>query len=123
MKVLITGGAGFIGCNAASRFLRRGDKVVVLDNMSGHGSETNLRWLRPQGSLTFHHLDLRDAREVVAVIGENSDAGLLLHLAAQVAVSSSIADPRLDFEVNVIGTFNLLEAARKVGLRAPFIYA
>jgi CDP-paratose 2-epimerase len=123
MKVLITGGAGFIGCNSASRFLRRGDEVVVLDNITGHGSEINLRWLRPQGRLSFHHLDLRDAREVIAVIGENSDAGLLLHLASQVAVTSSIADPRLDFEVNALGTFNLLEAARIVGLRAPFIYA
>ena len=123
MKVLITGGAGFIGSNAASRFLRRGDEVVVIDNLAGHASAVNLRWLRPQGCLTFHHLDVRDAEAVTAVIREYSDADLVLHLASQVAVTSSIADPRLDFEVNALGTFNLLEAARLVGLRAPIIYA
>jgi CDP-paratose 2-epimerase len=123
MKVLITGGAGFIGSNAASRFLRRGAEVVVIDNLAGPCGENNLRWLRPQGRLTFHHLDLRDPDDVLAVMRENSDVDLVLHLAAQVAVTTSIADPRLDFEVNVGGTFNLLEAARLVGLRAPLIYA
>jgi CDP-paratose 2-epimerase len=123
MKVLITGGAGFIGANAASRFLQRGDEVVVLDNLTGHGSERNLRWLRPQGRLTFHRLDLRDAAKLLSLVRENSDTGLTLHLAAQVAVTTSIADPRLDFEINVLGTFNLLEAARTVGLRTPLIYA
>jgi CDP-paratose 2-epimerase len=123
MKVLITGGAGFIGCNAASRFLRRGAEVVVIDNLAGHASAANLRWLRPQGCLTFHYLDVREADALAAVLRENSDAELLLHLASQVAVTSSIADPRLDFEVNALGTFNLLEAARLLGLRAPIIYA
>jgi CDP-paratose 2-epimerase len=123
MKVLITGGAGFIGSNAASRFLRRGNEVVVIDNLAGHASALNLRWLRRQGSLTFRHIDVREAEAVAAVIRANSDADLVLHLASQVAVTSSIADPRLDFEVNAQGTFNLLEAARLVGLRAPIIYA
>jgi len=123
MKVLITGGAGFIGSNAASRFLRRGAEVVVIDNLAGHASAVNLGWLRPQGRLTFHHLDVRKADVMRAVIRDNSDADLVLHLASQVAVTSSIADPRLDFEVNVLGTFNLLEAARLAGLRAPIIYA
>jgi CDP-paratose 2-epimerase len=123
MRVLITGGAGFIGSNAASRFLRRGAEVVVIDNLAGHASAINLRWLRPQGRLTFHHLDVREADAMAAVIRENSDASLVLHLASQVAVTSSIADPRLDFEVNALGTFNLLEAARLAGLRAPIIYA
>jgi len=123
MKVLITGGAGFIGSNAASRFLRRGAEVVVIDNLAGHASAVNLRWLRPQGRLTFHHLDVREADAMAAVIRKNSDAGLVLHLASQVAVTSSIADPRLDFEVNALGTFNLLEAARLAGVRAPIIYA
>ncbi|MBV8055996.1 MAG: SDR family NAD(P)-dependent oxidoreductase [Deltaproteobacteria bacterium] len=123
MKVLITGGAGFIGSNAASRFLRRGAEVVVIDNLAGHASAVNLQWLQPQGRLTFHHLDVRDADGMTAAIGENLGAGLVLHLASQVAVTSSIADPRLDFEVNALGTFNLLEAARRAQLRAPIIYA
>jgi CDP-paratose 2-epimerase len=123
MKVLITGGAGFIGSNAASRFLLRGAEVVIIDNLAGHASAVNLRWLQPQGRLTFHHLDVREGHVMAAVIRENSDADLVLHLASQVAVTSSIADPRLDFEVNALGTFNLLEAARLAGLRAPIIYA
>jgi len=123
MKVLITGGAGFIGSNAASRYLRRGADVVVIDNLAGPASALNLRWLRPQGRLTFHQLDVREAGAITTLVGENSDADLVLHLASQVAVTSSIADPRLDFEVNALGTFNLLEAARRAGLRAPIIYA
>jgi CDP-paratose 2-epimerase len=123
MKVLITGGAGFIGSNAASRFLRRGAEVVVVDNLSGHSSVLNLRWLRPQGRLTFYHLDVREPAAIAALVAENSDADLVLHLASQVAVTSSIADPRLDFEVNAMGTFNLLEAARLAETRAPIIYA
>src|SRR5215471_5097397 len=105
MKVLITGGAGFIGSNAASRFLLRGSEVVVIDNLAGHASAVNLRWLRPQGRLTFRHLDVREMKAMASVIRENSDADLVLHLASQVAVTSSIADPRLDFEVNALGTF------------------
>jgi CDP-paratose 2-epimerase len=123
MKVLITGGAGFIGCNAASRFLHKGDEVVVIDNLSRKASELNLNWLRPQGALTLYDLDLRDAEAVAAVIRENSDAGLLLHLASQVAVTTSVANPRLDFEVNILGTFNLLEAVRVTGMRAPLVYS
>jgi CDP-paratose 2-epimerase len=123
MKVLITGGAGFIGSNAASRFLRRGAEVVVIDNLAGHGSALNLRWLESQGRLTFHHLDVRQAAVLAAVVAQNSEVDLVLHLASQVAVTTSITNPRQDFEVNALGTFNLLEAARLAGLRAPIIYA
>ncbi|HJU11736.1 MAG TPA: GDP-mannose 4,6-dehydratase [Candidatus Binataceae bacterium] len=123
MKVLITGGAGFIGSNAASRFLRRGDEVVVIDNLAGPASALNLQWLRGQGRLTFHDEDLRDANTVRELVLENADADLVLHLASQVAVTTSVANPRVDFEVNALGTFNLLEAARLIGLRAPIIYA
>jgi CDP-paratose 2-epimerase len=123
MKVLITGGAGFIGSNAAGRFLRRGAEVLVIDNLAGHASALNLRWLRPQGRLSFYNLDVREAAALAALVEANSDADLVLHLASQVAVTSSIADPRLDFEVNALGTFNLLEAARRVRLQAPIIYA
>jgi CDP-paratose 2-epimerase len=84
MKVLITGGAGFIGSNAASRFLRGGAEVVVIDNLAGHASALNLRWLQPQGRLTFHHLDVRQADAISAVVRNNSEADLVLHLASQV---------------------------------------
>lgn len=123
MKALITGGAGFIGSNAASRFLSRGDEVVILDNLSCRGGKRNLEWLRPQGKLTFIELDVRDAAAMTSAIRDHADAGLLLHLAAQVAVTTSLVDPRGDFETNVLGTINLLEAARLAGIAAPIIYS
>jgi CDP-paratose 2-epimerase len=123
MKVVITGGAGFIGCNAASRFLQRGDEVVVLDNLSRKGTRANLEWLRPQGRLTFVDADIRDAAKSAAAFREHRDTALILHLAAQVAVTTSVSDPRLDFEINLLGTLNALEAARLGGISAPFIYS
>jgi CDP-paratose 2-epimerase len=123
MKVLITGGAGFIGCNAASRFLCRGAELVIIDNLVSEPSTQNLQWLRSQGRISFYQLDVREAARLASLVAEHSDAGLVLHLASQVAVTSSVADPRLDFEVNALGTFNLLEAARLAGLKAPIIYS
>jgi len=123
MKVLITGGAGFIGSNAAQRFLAKGDEVVVIDNLSRAGADSNLVWLRSQGKLEFVHLDIRDAPGVYEVIAEHRDVDLILHLAAQVAVTTSVMDPRTDFEVNALGTVNILEAARIAKIDAPIIYS
>lgn len=123
MKVIITGGAGFIGSNAASRYLNRGDEVVVIDDLSRPGSEPNLEWLRQQGKLKFLPFDLRNARQMERVFAEHSDAGLILHLAGQVAVTTSVIDPRADFEANALGTFNVLEAIRLAHIKAPVIYS
>lgn len=123
MKALITGGAGFIGCNAASRFLRRGDEVVLIDNLSRKGAAANLNWLWPQGHLTFVNADVRDASRVAAIFREHADASMVLHLAAQVAVTHSLVNPRLDFEVNLLGSLNVLEAARTARIAAPIIYS
>jgi CDP-paratose 2-epimerase len=123
MKTLITGGAGFIGSNAASRYLRRGHQVVIVDNLCRDGVAKNLEWLRPQGGLEFHEADIRDASEVARLFLEHRDAGQVLHLAAQVAVTTSVRSPREDFEVNALGTFNVLEAMRQAGMSAPMIYA
>ena len=123
MKVLITGGAGFIGCNAASRFLRRGDEVIVLDNLSRKGSAANVEWLRSQGRLTFIDADVRDADRIRDALRAHPDAALLLHLAGQVAVTASLQDPALDCAVNVQGTLNVLEAARAANIDAPIIYS
>lgn len=111
-KWIITGGAGFIGCHAASTFHAQGDRVVLVDNLSRRGAQANLDWLRDQGLSTFVKADVRDAEAVRSILSEHADADAVLHLAAQVAVTTSVSDPRHDFEVNALGTFNVLEAAR-----------
>ncbi len=123
MKTIITGGAGFIGSNAASRYLKRGHRVVVVDSLARDGVRKNLEWLRPQGDLEFHQLDIRDATGLASLFRQHRDAGQVLHLAAQVAVTTSVRDPREDFEINALGTFNVLEAMRVAGVTAPIIYA
>lgn len=123
MTTLVTGGAGFIGCNAAARSLQRGERVVVIDDLSRAGSAANLEWMRQFGALDFHQVDLRDAGALDAVVAAHRDADRILHLAGQVAVTTSVADPRTDFEVNAMGTFNLLESVRRFVPGAALIYA
>ena len=123
MKTIITGGAGFIGANAASRYLKRGHQVVVVDNLSRDGVGKNLEWLRPQGALEFVQVDIRNSAELERVFQRHRDADQVLHLAAQVAVTTSVRAPREDFEINALGTFNVLEAMRLAGSSAPVIYA
>ncbi len=108
--MLVTGGGGFIGANATRRFLAEGWRVRVLDNFSRPGTRANAAWLRSlDGSLELLEADVRDADALVAAA---RDCDVILHLAAQTAVTTSVADPRSDFEVNALGTFNALEAAR-----------
>jgi len=123
MKVLITGGAGFIGCNAANRYLSRGHEVVILDNLSRPRTEHNLEWLRSRGTVRFVNLDIADTDAVEETFQQHRDVDFILHLAGQVAVTTSVRDPRGDFMANALGTFNLLEAARKIGTKAPFLYS
>ena len=123
MKIIITGGAGFIGCNAASRYLLRNHEVVVVDNLSRAGGERNLEWLKPQGQLMFLKADIRDSEQMRHIFGAHQDAGLVFHLAGQVAVTNSLSDPRSDFEANALGTFNVLEAARLAQVQAPIIFS
>lgn len=110
-RVLITGGAGFIGTNLAARLLRDGTTVRILDSLSRRGTEVNLRWLRDHHPERLEIVlgDVRDRERVQhAVHGMDH----VVHLAAQVAVTSSVQAPRLDFEVNAGGTLNVLEAIR-----------
>lgn len=124
MKTIVTGGAGFIGSNAASRYLKRGQHVVVVDNLSRDGVSENLEWLREHdGHLEFCQIDIRDFDEVSRVFRAHRDADQVLHLAAQVAVTTSVRNPREDFEINALGTFNILEAMRESGMRTPIIYS
>jgi CDP-paratose 2-epimerase len=111
MRALITGGAGFIGCNTAKLLGEAGWDVVVLDDLSRAGSEKNLDWLRSQLSFDFVNLDIRNTQKVAEVI-TTGRFDVIVHLAAQVAVTTSVLSPRLDFEVNALGTLNVLEAIR-----------
>ncbi|HEV8308715.1 MAG TPA: SDR family NAD(P)-dependent oxidoreductase, partial [Methylomirabilota bacterium] len=120
--VLITGGAGFIGSNAARAFLESGDRVRVFDNLARKGAEVNLRWLRTAGPFELVRDDLRNFEAVAGAL-EKGPVDLVLHLAGQVAVTTSVADPREDFEINALGSFNLLEAVRRSGQNPVVIYA
>ena len=123
MKILITGGCGFIGSNAASRYLKAGHSVVVIDNLVRQTSAQNLNWLRAQGEFEFQAVDVRDFQSLRAVFQRHSDVNRILHLAAQVAVSASLIDPRADFEANALGTLNVLEGLRELQSDALLLYA
>lgn len=111
MKILITGGAGFIGSNSADYFLNQGHQVTIFDNMSRPGAALNLKWLKENHSdrLQVIKADIRDQQAMeTAVVGKD----VVLHLAGQVAVTTSVQNPREDFEINALGTFNVVEAIR-----------
>jgi CDP-paratose 2-epimerase len=112
MRVLITGGCGFIGCNAAQRLLQLGHSVTILDNLSRRGSDRNLVWLREQGQFDFIAEDICDAAAIAEVV-KQSRFDVAIHLAGQVAVTTSVVEPRRDFEINALGTLNVLEAIRE----------
>lgn len=112
MRILITGGAGFIGSNLAARAIREGHAVTVLDNLSRPGARWNLEWLRSLGTFEFIETDIRNFPTLLNLFRSNRfDA--VFHQAAQVAVTTSVQDPRTDFEINALGTLNLLEAVRQ----------
>lgn len=123
MKVIVTGGAGFIGSNTVRRLLEAGHTAVVIDNLSRPGSQRNLAWLQAMGGdLVFARQDVRDFDGLRRVIGAHGDAEAVFHFAAQVAVTTSVADPRLDFEINALGTFNLLEAVRAEAIDPTILF-
>jgi CDP-paratose 2-epimerase len=122
VRYLLTGGAGFIGCNAAARLKRRGDEVVVVDNLSRAGSVANARWLADEvGIGAIENIDLRRGDAIAACVAKVRP-DVVLHCAAQVAVTTSVTDPRRDFEDNALGTFNLLEAVRLGAPEAVVLY-
>src|SRR5262245_33113347 len=97
-RILITGGAGFVGCNAARFFRARNWSVTVLDNLSRQGAEKNLGWLRDNTTFDFERADIRDSAAMDRIMSHGRfDA--VLHLAAQVAVTTSVVDPGMDFAV------------------------
>ncbi len=112
MKLLITGGCGFLGSNLASHGVESGYDVTVFDNLSRLGAASNLEWLKTLGPVTFIHGDIRNKNDVETLIKQGQyDA--VFHLTGQVAMTTSIENPYKDFEVNAMGGVNLLDSIRK----------
>jgi CDP-paratose 2-epimerase len=123
MKIVVTGGAGFIGSNAVATWMRRGHELVVIDDLSRRNTDKNLEWLRTLGSFEFLKSDIRDAAKMDEAFHTHRDAAAVVHLAGQVAVTTSVTDPRSDFEINALGTFNVLEAVRKRCPETAFVFS
>jgi CDP-paratose 2-epimerase len=119
----ITGGAGFIGSNFVSRLLERGEKVTIYDNLSRAGASRNLAWLQEKFGENAFQLTVGDVRDAALLTVSSREADVIVHLAAQVAVTTSVIHPREDFEINAWGTFNVLEAARLNERKPAFLYA
>lgn len=124
MKHLVIGGAGFIGCNLVDRLLSRGEKVSVLDDLSRSGADRNLKWLQAShpGSVDFTRQDITRHEDQWYGVFDGVDR--IYHLAGQVAVTTSVEDPRRDFETNALGTFNVLEGMRQAAPKtAALVYS
>jgi CDP-paratose 2-epimerase len=122
MRYLITGGCGFLGSNIASEILKQRHELIVFDSLCRFGSYQNLEWLKEQGEFEFVHGDIRNANDVEHII-KTQKPDVIYHLAGQVAMTTSIVNPRMDFEVNVGGSFNLLNAVRLYSPESVVIYS
>jgi CDP-paratose 2-epimerase len=122
MKLLVTGGCGFLGSNLAAHAIAEGMEVCVFDSLYRHGAADNLAWLRTQGKFEFVHGDIRNANDVERTV-RRTGPEQVFHLAGQVAMTTSIENPRMDFEVNALGTLNVLEAVRNHAPQAGVIYS
>ena len=120
MRILVTGGAGFIGTNLSDLLATQGHDVVLLDNLSRAGVEENARWiLGKHANVRLIEGDIRDSAAVEQAVQGVDE---IFHLAAQVAVTTSVIAPRQDFEINLLGTLNVLEAARQYAPDAPLFF-
>src|SRR5258706_15655784 len=112
---LITGGAGFIGSNYAQKLIQRGETVTIFDNLSRAGAPRNVAWLKEQFGENAFRLMVGDVRNADQIAEEAKDADVFVHLAGQVAVTTSVTNPKDDFEANELRTFNALKASRLSG--------
>ena len=120
-KVLITGGAGFIGSNLSKYFAEKGYSVDIFDNFNRYGTRENAKWLTDQfQNVHIIEGDIRKRNDLKRGV---SEAEIIFHLAAQVAVTTSVVDPTTDFEINALGTFNVLEAIREAGNKPILIFS
>ena len=122
MKYLITGGCGFLGSNLALEVLNKGEELYVLDNLYRESSYKNLEWLKSKENFTFIHADIRNLNDVENAI-KSIKPDVIFHVAGQVAMTTSINNPRMDFEVNAFGSLNILESARKYSPNSIIIYS
>jgi len=120
--VLITGGSGFIGCNIADALAARGQQVRIADNLSRSGAEEHAHWLKRRHGKRIE-IETVDVRDTEAIKRAVRDASAVLHLAGQVAVTTSLDRPAEDFEINARGTLNVLEAVRTTNSAAPVLFA
>ncbi len=120
---LVTGGAGFIGSNYVHRLIQRGERVIIYDNLSRAGAPRNIAWLEETFGKDAFRLVVGDVRSADLFTESAKEADVIVHLAGQVAVTTSVTNPRDDFEANALGTFNALEAARLSDRDPIFIYA
>lgn len=122
MKYLVTGGCGFLGSNIADKLMKEGQEVIVFDNLFRFGSEKNLEWLRKSPMCRYIHGDVRNREDIENVIREEKP-DVIYHLAGQVAMTTSIKNPRVDFEINAMGSFNVLDSVRKYSPATVVIYS
>ncbi|MFN2476896.1 MAG: SDR family NAD(P)-dependent oxidoreductase [Chthoniobacterales bacterium] len=121
-RYLVTGGCGFVGSNIAATLLREGGNVVLFDSLSRKGTAENLQWLQTLGQAEFVHGDIRNWNDVDRVV-QRTRPSVIFHLAGQVAMTTSMNDPRRDYEVNVTGSINVLESVRQRCPEAAIVYS
>jgi len=122
MKIMITGGCGFLGSNIAAKAISLGHELLIFDNLSRSGAIANLNWLKEKGDFDFFHGDVRSQENVERAIN-SFKPDQIFHLAGQVAMTTSLERPRLDFEINVLGTLNILEAVRTLSPHTSLLYS
>jgi CDP-paratose 2-epimerase len=122
MKYLITGGCGFLGSNIAAELIRQGNNPILFDNLSRYGADKNLLWLNGLGNCEFVHGDIRNEDDCNNLI-KKYKPNVIFHLAGQVAMTTSILRPRYDFEVNALGSLNMLESVRKYSPQTGIVYS
>lgn len=122
MKYLITGGCGFLGTNIAHEILKKSEDLVVFDSLDRLGSDQNLKWLKSKGVFEFIRGNIRNKNEIEGAI-KKYQPDVIYHLAGQVAMTTSIASPEIDFEINAGGSFNLLNAVRQYSPQSIVVYS
>lgn len=122
MRYLITGGCGFMGSNLAEEVLARGEQLLIIDNLSRTGSKENLKWMKKLGQFEFEQIDICSDKDIDNIF-TRYQPDVVFHLAGQVAMTTSIDNPKLDLAINTVGTLNILEAIRKYSPNSILVYS